>query len=153
MDPPPSRENDVTPTVQHSQSRHGAEAKRARERAHHRLLTSTTSQRISKIDTRKIWALKLHKTEDFVFFACSAAVAVNVLGSLVQFDLLPHQGQIVHLLWALFFLKCFPIEVPAYAATGGHKGSIDPKMLCKFIWPFIEATANLKPFVVCTKKY
>lgn len=149
MDPPPSQENDAPPTVHYSQSRRGAEAKRARESPP----SSGDFYHIAKdIQNRHKKPMGSETTEDRrfrAFFGCSAAVAVSVWGSLVQFDLLPHQGQIVHLLWALFFLKCYPTEAPACAATGGHNGSIDPKTLRKFIWPFIEAIANLEPFVVC----
>ena len=69
--------------------------------------------------------------------------------ALVRFANLPDQGQILHLLWALYFMKSYPTEETAWTATGGHTGAIDPKTHQKYIWPFIEAIANLEPNVVC----
>ena len=67
---------------------------------------------------------------------------------LVQCLLLPNDGQILHLLWALFFMKCYPTEEPACAAAGGQRGAVDPKTLRKYIWPFIVAIADLESHVV-----
>ncbi len=35
----------------------------------------------------------------------------------------------------------------------GHTGAIDPKTLHKYTWPFIEAMANLEPYVVSVMHY
>jgi len=67
---------------------------------------------------------------------------------LVQCLLLPHKGQILHILWALYFMKCYPTEEPACAAAGGQRRAGDQKILRKYIWPFIAAIANLETHVV-----
>ena len=92
-----------------------------------------------------------NKSEDRRFrsyFGCGVEVAVEVWNALVNFAILPDEGQILHLLWALYFMKCYPTEETACAAAGGHTGAIDPKTHRKYIWPFIEAIANLEPYVV-----
>jgi hypothetical protein len=54
-------------------------------------------------------------------------VAVEVWNSLFCFAVLPDKGQILHLLWAFYFMKCYPTEETACAAAGKHAGVIDPK--------------------------
>ena len=88
-----------------------------------------------------------------MYFGCGAEGAVEVWNALVCFAVLPDEGQILHLLWALYFMKCYPTEETACAAAGGHTGAIDPKTLRKYIWPFIEAIANLEPYVVSVMHY
>ena len=56
-------------------------------------------------------------------------VAVEVWNALVCFAVLPDKGQILHLLWSLYFIKCYPTEETACAAAGGHAGAIYPKTL------------------------
>ena len=73
---------------------------------------------------------------------------VEVWNALVHFSVLPDQGQILNLLWALIFMKCYPTEDTARAATGGRTEAIDPKTNQKYIWPFIKAIAKLEPYVV-----
>ena len=87
------------------------------------------------------------------FFGCKAAVVVNVRGSICPVWPPCTTRTNIQLLCSLFFLKCYPTETQACTATCGHKGSIDPKMLRKFIWPFIKAKVSLEPFVVCAQKY
>ena len=73
--------------------------------------------------------------------------------ALVHLAIIFDQGQISHLLWALYFMKCYPTEETACVAAGGHAGAIDPKTLRKYIWPFIEAITNLEPYVVSVMNY
>ena len=92
-----------------------------------------------------------NKSEDHRFrsnFGCSVEVAVEVWNALVHDAILPDQGQSLHLLWALYFMKRYPTKETACTATGGHTGAIDPKTHQKYIWPFLEAIANLEPYVV-----
>jgi hypothetical protein len=48
--------------------------------------------------------------------------------------LLPKNGKPKHLLWTLYFLKCYPKEGPGCAAVGGSRGAIDPKTMRKWVW-------------------
>ena len=92
-----------------------------------------------------------HSSEDCrfcAFFGFSAEVTTVLWTMLVQCLLLPHEGQIVHLLREFFFMKCYPTEGPACAAAGGHKRAVDPKTLRKYIWPFIVAISDLETHVV-----
>ena len=67
---------------------------------------------------------------------------------LSKYMLLPEETVIVHLLWALFFMKTYHTKEPACATAEGHGGSIDPKTICKYIWPIFEGFTNLEPFMV-----
>ena len=81
-----------------------------------------------------------NKSEDFRFwayFGCGAEVAVKVWDALVHFAILPDQGQILHLLVVLYFMKWYPTEETAWAAAGGHTWAINPKTHQIYIWPFI----------------
>ena len=55
---------------------------------------------------------------------------------------------LVHLLWALYFMKVYPKEGTACATAGGSGGAIDPKTLRKYVWPIILGLADLEPNVV-----
>ena len=90
-------------------------------------------------------------TEDHwfhAFFGCGAKIAFSAWNLLIEYILLSEEAAIVHLLWALFFMKVYPTEEPTCDTAGGHGGAIDPKTLCKYIWPIIEGFANLESFVV-----
>jgi hypothetical protein len=67
---------------------------------------------------------------------------------LVEGGLLPKNGEPKHLLWTLYFLKCYPKEGPGCAAIGGSRGAIDPKTMCKWVWLFIERICELADEVV-----
>ena len=57
------------------------------------------------------WKLKAAATQDHhfrEFFGCGAKIALNVWCMLVEGDLVPPGGQIIHLLWTLYFLKAYP---------------------------------------------
>ena len=146
MDPPAGNSYVNMPMQQ--QSQHGASTKRARES----LPTPADFYTISKeIQNRHGESSGSESSEDrrfCSFFGCSGEVAVRLWTMLVQCLLLPHKGQILHLLWALFFMKCYPTEEPECAAAGGQRGAVDPKTLRKYIWPFIVAIADLESRVV-----
>lgn len=63
-------------------------------------------------------------------------------------DLLPAEVEMFHLLWTLYWLKCYPTESPATATVGrpGHK--MDPKMFCKYIKSLIIGLSDLEPDVI-----
>ena len=146
MDPPAGNSYVNMPAQQ--QSQRGASTKRARES----VPTPADFYTISKeIQNRQGESTGSESSEDHrfrAFFGCSAEVAARLWAMLVECLLLPHQGQILHLLWALFFMKCYPTEEPACAAAGGQRGAVDPKTLRKYIWPFIVAIADLESHLV-----
>jgi len=67
---------------------------------------------------------------------------------LVEGGLLPEKGKPKHLLWMLYFLKCYPKESPGCAAVGGSRGAIDPKTMRKWVWLFLEQINDLADEVV-----
>ena len=75
------------------------------------------------------------------FFGTTAVV-------LWQWDMIPEQGRINHLMWALLFMRAYPKEGVTCMTVGGSGGAIDPKTLRKYVWPFIHAIAKLEPVVV-----
>jgi hypothetical protein len=57
--------------------------------------------------------------------------------------LLPEKGKPKHLLWALYFLKCYPKEGLGCTFVGGSKGAINPKTMRKWVWLFFERICKL----------
>ena len=67
---------------------------------------------------------------------------------LISHNLVPLCGQIIHMLWTLYFLKQYPTQDAGCAAVGGSGGAVDPKTLQKYVYPFICAIAYLENYVV-----
>ena len=65
-----------------------------------------------------------------------------------EVHLLPEKCEPKHLLWTLYFLKCYPKEGPGCAAVGGSKGAIDPKTMRKWVWLLLERIGELADEVV-----
>ena len=65
-----------------------------------------------------------------------------------QEELQPPGGRPKHLLWALHFLKVYPLQAPGCAAAGASGGAIDPKTHRKWVWAYVEAIATLVDEVV-----
>ncbi len=82
------------------------------------------------------------------FFGTGVAVAINVWTLLNEFDLLPDGAEISHLLWAMYFLKCYPRTEEGCSAAASEKGAVDPKTWRKHIWPVIYALSDLESAVV-----
>jgi hypothetical protein len=82
------------------------------------------------------------------FFGAGVRVVMATWNLLVETELLPEDGQIVHLLWTLYFFKVYPKQGVACSAAGGSSGAIDPKTWRKYIWPFVFAIADLEQIVV-----
>lgn len=80
------------------------------------------------------------------YFGFGVEVAVKVWNGPVHLAILPDQEPILHLQWALYFMKCYPTEETAYTALGGHTGAVDPTTHQTSIWPFIVAITNLEPY-------
>jgi hypothetical protein len=81
-------------------------------------------------------------------FGAPFAIVQMVWDMLVEGGLLPKNGKPKHLLWTLYFLKCYPKEGPGYAAVGGSRGAIDPKTMRKWVWLFLERICELADKVV-----
>ena len=82
------------------------------------------------------------------FFGCGAHLVVILWKMMDALDLLPAEVEVVHLLWTLYWLKCYPMESPATAAVGrpGHK--VDPKTFHKYVQPIVFVMSYLEPHVV-----
>jgi hypothetical protein len=85
---------------------------------------------------------KLHRgsPEDVTFcekFGAGANVVLDAWGCILQFDLGPHGGLFVHLLWALMIMKSYGKEKGLCGSTGGESGAVDPKTFWKWTWQFI----------------
>ncbi len=73
---------------------------------------------------------------------------LKVWSMLGEGGLRPENSEPKHLLWALYFLKVYPREGPRCSAVGGSKGAIDPKIMRKWVWLFLECIAKLADNVV-----
>ena len=90
-------------------------------------------------------------TEDWRFreyFGTGVAVAVNTWSLLTENDLLPENAVKCHLLWAMYFLKCYPQTEEGCSAAASENGAVDPKTWRKHIWPVIYALSDLESAVV-----
>ena len=82
------------------------------------------------------------------FFGTTATVVSKIWGNLSQQGRVPIEGMAKLPLWSLYFLRAYPKQGATCAVVGGSAGAFDPKTLQKFIWPFIEAIAELTSDVV-----
>ena len=87
------------------------------------------------------------------FFGLGANVALVLWNQLVFYDALPEGGTIMHLLWALHFMKVYPTQDNGSAVAGGSQGAIDRKTWNKYFWLFVEAIAYLEQFVVSSTSF
>ena len=69
---------------------------------------------------------------------------------LVKNVLLPEGATVPHLLWAMYFLFCYPKQEEGCATAAGEKGVINSKTWCKYIWPVIYALSDVESVVVST---
>ena len=81
-------------------------------------------------------------------FGAPFTIVQMVWDMLVEGGLLPKKGKPKHLLWMLYFLKCYPKESPGCAVVGGLRGAIDPETMRKWVWLFLECINNLADEVV-----
>ena len=82
------------------------------------------------------------------FFGTGPFVVATLWILMAEYDVIPPEGEIKHLLWTLHFLKAYPRQAAVCSTVGGSTGAIDPKTLQKYMWPFICAVADLEPAVV-----
>jgi hypothetical protein len=82
------------------------------------------------------------------FFGTFAACALDSWHRLHHFQLTPGGGRFYHLLWALMFMKIYGKEADLCAHAGDTSGLVDPKTYRKWVWPFVEALAEMEYNVV-----
>ena len=87
-------------------------------------------------------------TEDCCFhkyFGMSVIVALAAWRLLVKHDLLPDETEVgvaspEYMLWAMYFLKCYPRTGEGCGTAGGltrKNSAVDPKTWRKYIWLMI----------------
>ena len=81
-------------------------------------------------------------------FGARMEIVVHIWVMMEKDDLLPPKSKPKHLLWTLYFLKCYPKEGPGCAAVGESKGAIDPKTMRKWVWLLLERIGELADEVV-----
>ena len=87
------------------------------------------------------------KTEDKKFralFGCSHVVILRLWNLLNEYDLVPEGGRLIHLFWALLFVKVYPTEETLTTLCG----DADRKTLRKWIRRFMQAISFLSSEVV-----
>ncbi len=81
-------------------------------------------------------------------FGISLPIVSMVWSMLWEEGVVPEGGRPKHLLWALHFLKVYPLQAPGCAAVGGSASAVDAKTHKKWVWAFIDAFAELVDEVV-----
>ena len=81
-------------------------------------------------------------------FGTRLPIVSKVWHMLWEENLLPEGGSPKHLLWALHFLKVYPLQAPGCVAVSASGGAIDPKTHRKWIWSFIKVVSELVDVVV-----
>jgi hypothetical protein len=81
-------------------------------------------------------------------FGTRLLVVENLWFLLDELSLHPEGGLPKHLLWALHFMKAYPLQAQGCAAVGGSGGAVDPKTYRKWVWAYIEAVSDLELEVV-----
>ena len=71
-------------------------------------------------------------------FGTSFLVVSKVWSMLLEEDFLPEGGRPKDFLWALHFLKVYPLQALGCAAVGASDSAVDPKTHHKWVWAFID---------------
>ena len=87
------------------------------------------------------------------FFGCSAGVALITWTTMIAHSLLPDGGQIVHMLWALYFMQVYPGGNVGSSQVGSDGGAVDPKTWRLYLWPFIRGIAGLEMHLVSCLRF
>ena len=83
------------------------------------------------------------------FFGVGVHVAIITWTLLVENALLPEGATVPRLLWAMYFLFCYPKQEECCATAGTQeKGAVNPKTWWKYIWPYTSTLAELEHVVV-----
>ena len=107
-----------------------------------------TAKEVQRRSGQKILATSTEDRRFREYFGVGVHVGIITWTLLSEYDLLPEMAIVSHLLWAMYFLKCYPKQEEACAAAAGEKGAIDPKTWRKYIWPMIYALSDLESAVV-----
>ena len=86
-------------------------------------------------------------TEDRRFcaiFGCGPLVALVLSGMVLTEPMVVSGATVVHMLWALMFLKVYGNETTMSTMAG-----VDEKTFQKWAWVLIEAISDLESSVVC----
>ena len=97
---------------------------------------------------RKVGSAALEDRRFREHFGAPFEIVRMVWDMMEEVHLLPEKCEPKHLLWTLYFLKCYPKEGPGCAAVGGSKGAIDPKTMRKWVWLLLERIGELADEVV-----
>ncbi len=77
-------------------------------------------------------------TRHFREFFGTSVLVIEKTWELFERDfLLPENGRLKHLLWALHFMNVYPKQSPGCLAVGTSAGAVDPKTQCKWVWVFM----------------
>ena len=90
---------------------------------------------------RNRWNDSSEATEMHIFrklFGTRLLVVKNLWFLLDKLSLYPEGGHPKHLLWALHFVKAYPLQAQGCAAVGGSSGAVNPKTYQKWVWAYIE---------------
>ena len=102
------------------------QAKRRRD-----LSTAEDFYRLGKeVQNRSGQKMCVEATEDRCFreyFGCSVHTAIKCWELLVQHEKLDPDCDVTKMLWAMYFLKCYPLTQEACAAAGGQMVPLTPK--------------------------
>ena len=94
---------------------------------------------------------KAPETEDKKFralFGCSAVVMLALWSLLVEHDVLPPGGKLIHLFWALMFVKVYPTEETLTKLCKDPTGRTpDRKTVRKWIRLFMTAVSYLTDMI------
>ena len=123
-------------------------AKRRRD-----LTTVEDFYRLGKeVQNRSGQKLCVEGTEDRRFreyFGGSVHTAINAWKLLNDHNKLDEGSEVSHMLWSMYFMKCYPRTQEACAAAGAaDSGAVDPKTWKKYRWPMIYSLADLEAEVV-----
>ena len=78
------------------------------------------------------------------FFGWGAYVVVLLWNMMDELDVLPHKVKVVHLLWMLYWMKCYPTKSPGTATIGKQCCKVDRKTFRKYAYPIVYAIASLE---------
>ena len=90
-------------------------------------------------------------TEDKKFralFGCSPVVVLALWSLLVEHCLVPEGGKLIHLFWALLFVKVYPTEETLTVLCSDPTGIHDCKTIRKWIRLFMTAVSYLTDVLV-----
>ena len=105
-----------------------------------------------EVQNRTGQKLCAESTEDRRFreyFGTSVATAINAWNLHNEYKKLDQGSEIIHMLWAMYFFKCYLLTQEGCAAAGiAAPGAVNPKTWKKHLWPMIWALADLESIVV-----